>query len=109
MNADAKRPGRPTLEKRVEAFRALVYRGVELAAARGHRFRPYEGALALHWPAFVHMRSGGRRYSLHLSCSVFGGPTNHYAWRGRTWGEVFRKATSDVEQWISQINRGEKS
>lgn len=98
------RQSRQSLEQRVEAFRALVYRGVEKASRRGHDFMPYEGAMSLSWPPFVHMRSGRGRYSLHLSCSVFGGPSNHYAWRGRSWGEAFRKATADVEFWISQIN-----
>lgn len=102
-SAMAKRAARPTLEKRVDAFRELVYRGVKLADERGHSFKPYEGALALHWPPFVRMHSASGRYSLHLSTSVLGGPTNHYAWRGRTWGEVFRKATEDVEFWISEI------
>jgi hypothetical protein len=98
--------GRATLEKRVDAFRTLVFAGLRKAAQHGHSFKTYEGAVQLHWPPFVHARSGTGRYSLHLSCSVLGGETNHYAWRGRTWSEVFRKATNDVAFWISEINGG---
>jgi len=103
MASKRKRAARRTLEDDVEAFRALVWQGVRTAIESGRGVQPYEGALHLGWAPFLRMHSRRGRYSLHLSCSVFGGPTNHYAWRGRTWGEVFRKATADVEHWISEI------
>jgi hypothetical protein len=98
----AKRP-RATLDQRVEAFRALVYEGIRKASKHGHAFKSYEGALSLQWPPFVREQLGQARYKLSLSCSVFGGDTNHYAWQGRSWAEVFRKASADVAVWTAEI------
>lgn len=107
MVSTKRRAGRMTLEKRVMEFRSLVFRGVQMAVEHGYDLRPYEGALSLHWPPFFHLRSTSSRYTLHLSCSVLGGEVNHYSWKGRTWGEAFRKATEDVEFWISQIGESQ--
>lgn len=94
----------PTLEQRVQAFRELVFAGIEKAKEQGKSLKPYDGAFSLQWPALVHTTSAKRYYSLRLSCSVLGGESSHFSWRGRSWRAVFEHATSDVAQWIEELD-----
>jgi hypothetical protein len=94
-----------TLEERVEAFRVLVRDAIRKADERGLELKPYEGTVSLQWPAHVYTDSKDRVYTLRLSCSVLGGPTSHYSWRGRSWRSVFAHAAEDVARWIEEMDR----
>ncbi len=94
---------RVALEKRVDEFRALIRKAIRKADECGAVIRSYDGAISLSWPATVATSKEGRRYVLRLSCSVFDGPTNHYAWRGRSWKDVFARATHDVSVWVEEM------
>jgi hypothetical protein len=92
----------------VERFRSLVFSGIEKAIRNDPRAKSYEGALALHWPSYfaTHQRRG--TYKLSLSCSLFG-ETHHYSWKGKTWRDVFARATEDVTEWIAEIPEGKST
>lgn len=92
----------PGLEKRVASFRSLVFEGITKAIARDPRARDYEGAMALHYPSYFHTHQRCGSFRLSMSCSVLG-RTSHHSWKGKTWREVFAKATVDVREWIAEI------
>lgn len=89
----------------VQAFRELVYEGIRKADEAGKVVKPYDGQVSLTWPALVQTHSANRKYTLRLSCSVLGGESSHFVWRGRSWRAVFAYATADVEQWIADLDK----
>lgn len=96
---------RTTLDERVAAFRELVREAIRKADEQGKVLKPYDGAVSLQWPSLVHTHARSPYYVLRLSCSVLGGESSHYSWRGRSWRTVFAHAAEDVAQWTEDMKR----
>jgi hypothetical protein len=92
----------------LEAFRALVFRGIKRALEIDSHCKAYEGAIMVMLPSYFANQGSGilyepvHAYELHLACYVLG-PSRSYKWKAATLSEAIRAATVDVERWIAEL------
>jgi hypothetical protein len=90
---------------KLDAFRALVFRGVAKALARNGHCKGYEGAISVHFPSYLDVEDGDcNEVQVDLHCYVLG-PSRHYSWRGPTLAKALDAAAKDVRRWIKELDR----
>ena len=88
----------------IEAFRALVFRGVKEALEFDGHHKSYEGRVGIVYPSYfdaTEPETEDKPFVVVLDCYVLG-PHRHYEWRGATLDWALRLATADVEEWIAE-------
>jgi hypothetical protein len=93
-----------SIDQRLDAFRALVHRGVKRALELDGHCKRYEGELfySIEVPSYFDFAAAPCTHKLWLHCYVLG-PARQYQWSGTTADELFDLATADVERWIAEL------
>ena len=87
-----------------DILRQRVARAIKAMLTEDPYCKSYEGTweLLVGYPSYFDDMTGTAKpefYRVTLHCYVLG-PSRHYDWDGRSWGEAFEQCKAQVEKWI---------